>query len=387
MGSRKNEAYWAPSADRWQIKVQLDGERRTFTCSTPGKKGKVECEKKADAWLTNHLKGENTPCGVLLDQYLESVETTTSQANFRKVSAYVDNYIRPAIGRKKICQITELDLQKIIDYAYRHPAAKWCQDGLSLKTLSSIRATIMAWLKFSRKANVTNLRPESLTIPSKAKRSNKTILPLEDLLTLFRSDSTTYYGKPRTDWYIHAYRIAVLTGMRPGELLGLQWGDIKNNTITIHRSINDDDEITSGKNANAKRSIAVTPMIAAELEKQKEQLSQAGIKLKWVFPDWEGLPSRQQTYRKEWYRYRDCHGMEQKITPYELRHTFISICDDMPLSLKQKVVGHSKNMDTEGVYGHLKQGDIERAGAYSEAAFRRLICEEKSENGVLTVPT
>ena len=50
---RKNEAKWYDSAKRWQIKIQKDGERRTFFSSTKGTKGKIAAEKAADAWLEN----------------------------------------------------------------------------------------------------------------------------------------------------------------------------------------------------------------------------------------------------------------------------------------------------------------------------------------------
>jgi hypothetical protein len=37
------------------------------------------------------------------------------------------------------------------------------------------------------------------------------------------------------------------------------------------------------------------------------------------------------------------------------------------------VIGHSKDMDTEGTYGHETQGDMERAAEYIDAAFDRLL--------------
>lgn len=58
-----------------------------------------------------------------------------------------------------------------------------------------------------------------------------------------------------------------------------------------------------------------------------------------------------------------------ETTPYELRHTFVSINDEMPSGLKKMVVGHSQSMDTEGIYGHRKQGDMEKAASYVDRAF------------------
>lgn len=51
MGKRVNTAVWLEKQQRWQIKVQKDGVRRTFTSSKPGRTGQREVNRKADAWL------------------------------------------------------------------------------------------------------------------------------------------------------------------------------------------------------------------------------------------------------------------------------------------------------------------------------------------------
>ena len=60
----------------------------------------------------------------------------------------------------------------------------------------------------------------------------------DDLIKLFSIDTTLYRNKRVHDDYINAYRFAVLTGLRPGELIGLWYGDIKGNTVNLRRSIN-----------------------------------------------------------------------------------------------------------------------------------------------------
>ena len=49
---RNTEARWIESRERWQVSVTgEDGERKTFVSSKPGRKGKLEAERKADDWL------------------------------------------------------------------------------------------------------------------------------------------------------------------------------------------------------------------------------------------------------------------------------------------------------------------------------------------------
>lgn len=47
MGRRTNTAQWLPNQKRWQIKVQKDGQRRTFTSAKPGRTGQREANRKA----------------------------------------------------------------------------------------------------------------------------------------------------------------------------------------------------------------------------------------------------------------------------------------------------------------------------------------------------
>ena len=59
MGKRVGTAKWYENQKRWQIKVQKDGERRTFTSSTPGRTGQREANAKADEWLDEDVVAPN----------------------------------------------------------------------------------------------------------------------------------------------------------------------------------------------------------------------------------------------------------------------------------------------------------------------------------------
>lgn len=61
------------------------------------------------------------------------------------------------------------------------------------------------------------------------------------------------------------------------------------------------------------------------------------------------------------------------VTPYELRHTFVSIAKKLPEGFVKTVIGHSKSMDTFGVYGHALTGDDEATTAALEDAFRSVL--------------
>ena len=58
------------------------------------------------------------------------------------------------------------------------------------------------------------------------------------LIFCFQNRKPPTNGTVCQDSLIYAYRFNVVTGMRTGELMGLEWGDIDDNYIHIRRAIN-----------------------------------------------------------------------------------------------------------------------------------------------------
>lgn len=69
---RTNTAKWIESAQRWQINVQKDGVRKTFTSAKPGRTGQREANKKADDWLENGLQTRGKTVESAYKEYLAS---------------------------------------------------------------------------------------------------------------------------------------------------------------------------------------------------------------------------------------------------------------------------------------------------------------------------
>ena len=165
------------------------------------------------------------------------------------------------------------------------------------------------------------------------------------------------------DPYINAYRFQVLTGLRPGELLGLRWEDIHGGVVYISRSINVDGEETQGKNQNAVRSFALSARARSVLEDQRRITGSTGS----VF-----RISSEPYYRDRWQAYCRANGI-LPTTAYELRHTFVSVAKTLPEGEVKGLVGHSQDMDTFGVYGHTLSGDDENTAQAVNAAFDKLL--------------
>lgn len=361
---RTNTAKWIESCGRWQINVQKDGIRKTFVSSKRGRTGQAEANAKADRWLDDGIIDTKTKVKQAYEQYMDNLKISTSKSHWQQYDSIFRHHINPQIGTVRIENITEQHLQNVINKAY--------SKGISKKYLMNIRACLVSFVKFCRKNKLTTLLPEDLIIPREAKVCEKHILQPEDLKTLFADDTTLYNGSPQPDPLIFAYRFHVLTGLRPGELAGLKWSDIRDGNVYLRRSINTHGETTTGKNQNAQRNFALNLFTFAILSEQKKQLDELGINSEYVFCRRDGEPLHSKHYYDRWKVYRNYHSFPP-VTPYELRHTFVSAVKALPEGYLKRLVGHSKDMDTYGVYSHEMDGDMQETAVLVQDIFKQIL--------------
>lgn len=361
MGKRTNTATWSDKYKRWQINVQKDGLRRSFYSSTPGRNGQREANAKADAWLDSDIIGAASNVEKLFNEFAEANKLLAGSSAAKQIDYYRRVWIVPHLGRVKMANICDNDVQKLLDLMV--------SKGLSRKSVQNCKGILSKFLKWCRKNRYTDYRPDDVEISASARNKGKRVLQPAELATLFSSTETTFNGKPMEDPYIYSYRFAVLTGLRPGELRGLKWEDIAGSVVHVRRAINIHGEETHGKNENAVRSFVLTDQAAEALQKQREQ----GNPGEYVFP----LPSHS-VYYTHWKAYCTHNGITP-VSLYELRHTFVSIAKALPEGEIKPLVGHSRNMDTFGTYGHELSGEDTATARKVTEIFDRLTAPEKAE--------
>ena len=291
----------------------------------------------------------------LYPRWFATMQETTSAGNCRNIASRWKIWILPLIGNKRITSLTEQDVQEVVNKAY---AA-----GKSKKTLKSLCADMRAFFKYCRLCKLSTFNPEALRIPAGARYKGKQVLQPADLVKLFNIDTTTYNRRTVPDEYINAYRFQVLTGLRPGEVIGLTWADIHGDTVHICRSVNIKGEQTRGKNENAVRSFTVSALARRVLDAQQAETDSTGS----VFQI-----TNEPHYYRRWKVYCAVNG----LTPcslYELRHTFVSVVKTLPAGEVKGLVGHSEDMDTFGVYAHTLAGDAENTARAVNGVFLRVL--------------
>lgn len=360
--NRSNFAVWDEESQRWSIRVQSEGVRRRFYSETPGRRGKADAERQSDEWLNSHTQDEEIRCAQLIDDWLKDyVALGYDDYQYRNLAK---NHVTPLIGQTRIGRLTEQHMQDVILEAHKK--------GLSRKSLANIRGCMTCFIKYCRKRGCTTLRPEDLVIPRDAPKKEKRILQPNAIRILFSVDETIWNRKIIKEWFIHAIRFATVTGLRPGEVLGLQVSDISGDLISIERSVNRRNKLTSGKNENARRTFRMNSFAMEQIDAQRAMLHHEGIVSPWLFPWTDGNHARESTFYDHWIVYQKHNGIEP-ISLYELRHTYVSVNKEMPRELLQMQVGHASSMDTHGTYSHELDGDLTRAQRISSANFKRII--------------
>lgn len=337
MSKRTNTAVWQEAYSRWRVAVQKDGQRRYFYSSIPGRTGQREANRKADVWLEDGIGAKVGRVEDVYKLWIEGLKQTTSASNYEPIESRWRTWVLPIIGKKRVNALTDADLQAIINKA--HAAGK------------------------SRKSKLSTYLPEDVQIPAGARLKGKKVLQPDDLIKLFTVDTTLYRGKLVPDDFIHAYRFAVLTGLRPGELVGLRWADIKGSTVNVSRAVNVKGQVTRGKNENACRSFVLPDVAKAVLDAQRAITGHCES----VF-----CLETERRFYKRWKVYCAANDL-QPVSLYELRHSFVSAIKTLPAGEVKALVGHSEDMDTYGIYSHALTGEDVATAQAVNAVFMKLL--------------
>lgn len=177
MGKRTNTATWNEKYNRWQINVQKDGYRRSFYSSAPGRTGQREANAKADAWLDDGISPTGERLEAAYNQYRQECKENMSTTEYNHVDSVGRVWIIPNLGKRKITELNDGDVQKMLDKA----AAM----GRSKKTIQDINGILNKFLKWCRRNKKTTYRPDDVHIPASARLKGKTVLQPDDLCTLF----------------------------------------------------------------------------------------------------------------------------------------------------------------------------------------------------------
>lgn len=176
-------------------------------------------------------------------------------------------------------------------------------------------------------------------------------------------------------YYEALYHLAVVTGMRQGELFGLKWSDLQWGTgmLYVQRQVQrvpgKSWSFIEPKTRAGRRPLRLGPESLDVLRRHKEQqdLEREAVGKRWrnnnlIFPNGVGNPMDSDNLRKDFGRVLSEAGLP-KIRFHDLRHTAASLMlnNNIPPLVVSRVLGHSRPSTTMDIYAHLYHASLEGA--------------------------
>jgi integrase len=318
------------------------GRTRYITSTTMTK---AEMRAKVRKALENRDKGiaydsENLSVENYMDRWLESIRDQVRPGTFKPYEAITRLHIKPTLGNTKLDKLNALQLETL----YRQKL----KAGLSSRRVRYIHVTIRKALKDAVRLQLLSRNVADAAIPPRPVKHEIKPLTQEQMRALLDA--------ARGDNLEALYVLAITTGMRQGELLGLQWKDIDLDagTLRVNRSVYDG-LISPPKTSAGRRTIRLSKLAVAALRQHRLNTAKQRIS-EWVFPNARGATiGHQNLHNRSWKPLLKRAGLPHSTRFHDLRHSCISLllARGVPVKVVSEMAGHADVSITLSVYGHL----------------------------------
>ena len=298
--------------------------------------------QKLDGML---IHDDQTTVEQFIDRWLEDSAAlkvrASTLASYKQICRL---HITPKIGRLKLSKLAPSHVQ--------HLLAEMTRDGKSPRLVqmayTMIRLALSVGLKWG--VIVRNVA-EAVERPSVERHE---ITPMTD------EHAAKFLKAAKSDRLYALYVLALATGMRQGELFGLQRDDVDLNagTITVRRTLVElNGKITTNppKTEKGRRLIELPQMAITALWDHKARMLAEGLAgSDWIFCDTDGSPLRRQNVlRRSFVPILSAAGLKG-VRFHDLRHTSATMLLGAGVHPKivQERLGHSQIGVTMDTYSH-----------------------------------
>ena len=294
-----------------------------------------------------------TKFGAYLQEWLQIKRGQVSAQTWDTYCQIVRDYIEPALGSIRMREITPHRIQLFYNQKLN--------EGVGARTVQKIHLLMNAVFKSAVQSGITGRNPLDVVKTPKATSTEMKFLDENQVKKLLQT------AKETDAWNYALLYLALVTGMRHGELLALKWEDVDfdRGTLAVKFSLK---RIRGGglvrkqpKTKASIRTIKLGAQTVEVLQGQKERLrtQQASVGDLWeetdhVFPSSVGTPRDPSNVIKEFRQILKKASLP-KIRFHDLRHTAASLMlnNGVEVLAVSQRLGHAKPSITLDVYGHL----------------------------------
>lgn len=258
-----------------------------------------------------------------------------------------------ALGGRELAALTTPDVDRFLASL----------EGLSTSSVRLVRTTLRAMLAYAQVSHLVERNVAAASRPPRGERATGSAIPDEDVAAILKALGD--------DPFADLIRGYLLTGARRGELLGLRWADVGDDTLTVAGQVVlvDGSTTYAPTKSGRARTLPTFPELRELLERQRSrqtakaaELLAAGVRVTYtyVFSHEDGSPQRPDVVTNRWRRLMRELGMAWRL--HDLRHTTATrmLRSGVPLADVQRWLGHASVAITGDVYGHLSVEDLRR---------------------------
>ena len=279
-------------------------------------------------------------------EWLEYKKPNVRFSSWDGYRGHVDHHFHDFNGLK-INRITTASVEKFI--------RKKQEAGTHIGTLRKIIVTLNQIVKYAVRHNYLAHNPvRDAERPKRSQHVDEKQKTHADFKILTPSQITALFDAVSNPKYKTLFMLAVMGGLRQGELLGSKWSDLdlQNNQIHVQRTYNKKTWYKP-KSKTSDRRVDLGPAMIKALKKWK--LACPPNKLDLIFPSEAGNPLQEACMVRRYYKPALEKAEAPKIRFYDLRHTYASLLIEQGENIKyiQNQLGHSSPVVTLEVYAHL----------------------------------
>lgn len=338
---------------RWVAQFSLsDGKKRQISRKTEKEAWSALRKALGEVEQGTIVTGPEQTLNVFLNHWLEEIHKPTlrlsSYIKYRKV---IDTYILPELGHLKLQKLSP----QIVQAFYRRKE----KEGLAPKTVNSIHGVLHKALDTAVRWNMLARNVCDVVSPPRIVKHEIQPLSMEQaqhLLEVARGDRLEM-----------PLLLALVTGLRRGELLGLKWADIDftQGALQVKRSL---DYVahhgyveSEPKTKSGRRRIVLPKFVVEALKQHRIQQLEQRLKVgeawqesDYVFTGLTGGPFNPRYLLILFDQLLENAGLPH-MRFHDLRHSAATLLLSMGVNPKivQEILGHSNISMTMDVYSHV----------------------------------
>jgi integrase len=360
---------------RWcgQVTVGTDPKtgnpiRKTFYGDKRKEVARKMTELRQKIFDGSYIKQSEITVDEWFKQWNEGRKNTVAYSTYRVYGSLIRNHIAKEIGDVKLKDLKTRHLQEILNDRF--------DNGLNSGSVKLIYAVANKGLKQAVKEKLIYNNPaKAIELPKKQEE--------QKLHTWNKKQVNEFLARAKDHRYYMIFFLAVNTGMRRGELLGLKWEDIDFNKKRLEvkrQAIRTDKGIIlkKPKTEAGNRVIPITDNIIKELKKHKIRQNENKLALGSNYKDRDlvncnkvGKPINPvNTYIEFKKISRSINLPEIKL--HDLRHTFSSLFLENGGNIKtlQQILGHSSISVTMDTYSHVTDEMLDSAAKNMDSMYK-----------------